>query len=79
MPLWLMWIGKMILLATIQIAAYSLMPKPKGPKPDEVKDLEEPTAEAGKPIPVIFGEVTVKEYNYLWVGDKQTVMRKVKS
>lgn len=77
MPPWLLMIGKMLLLSVIQIAAYALMPKPKGPKPDEVKELDEPTAEAGKPIPVVFGEMTVKEFNYLWTGDKQTLLKKV--
>lgn len=77
MPPWLIMLGKMLLLTVVQIAAYALMPKPKGPKPDEVKELESPTAEAGKPIQVIFGEITVKEYNYLWTGDKETVIREV--
>lgn len=74
---WLIWIAKMIVLAVIQVAAYALMPKPKGPKPDSVKELDQPTAEAGKPIPVIFGEVTVKEFNYLWTGDKEYYMEEL--
>lgn len=48
-----------------------LMPKPKTPKPDAAKDLDNPTAEAGKPIPVVFGTVTVKGLNVLWFGEKQ--------
>lgn len=73
----LAFLGKMLLLMVVQVAAYALMPKPKGPKPDEVRDLEEPTAEAGKPIPVIFGEVTIKEYNFLWTGNKEVVIKEV--
>lgn len=71
MPPWLIWIGKLVLLTFINIIAYAILPKPKGPKPDEFKELEYPTAEAGKPIPVVFGEVTVSEWNYLWYGDKE--------
>jgi hypothetical protein len=48
-----------------------LMPKPKTPKPDAAKDLENPVAEAGKPIPVVFGTITVKGLNVLWFGNKQ--------
>lgn len=77
MPPWLLWIGKMLLLTIIQIAAYALMPKPKGPKPDEFKDLESPKAEAGKPIPVVFGEVILSEWNLLWSGDIETVTSEV--
>ena len=55
----------------MQVVAYLLMPKPKQPKPDAARDLENPVAEAGKPIPVVFGTVTVKGLNVLWFGDKQ--------
>lgn len=63
----------------INIVAYVLMPKPKGPKPEAVAQMENPTAEAGKPIPVIFGTVLVKEVNILWSGDKSTNTYKVKA
>ncbi len=63
----------LVLLAiTVALAVlnYLLMPKPKAPKPEEVKDLEDPTSEAGRPIPVVFGTITVKGLNCLWYGDK---------
>lgn len=56
----------------INIVAYVLMPKPKGPKPDAVAQMDNPTADAGKPIPVVFGTVWMKEPNILWFGDKGT-------
>lgn len=73
MPFWL------LLLAVIALAAlnYLLTPKAKAPKPEEVKDLEDPTAEAGRPIPVIFGTITVKGLNFLWYGDKAKSTYKV--
>lgn len=58
---------------------YLLAPKVKAPKPDAAKDLEDPTAEAGRPIPVVFGTMTVKGLNVLWYGDKGQKTYKVKA
>lgn len=68
MPWWL------IIVAAVVATALSvlLMPKPKAPRPDATKDLENPTAEAGRPIPVPFGTITVKGLNNLWFGDKDS-------
>lgn len=59
--------------AAIVAVALTLIfrPKPKAAKPDSVKDLEDPTAEAGRPFPVVFGTITVKGLNVLWFGNKQ--------
>ncbi len=75
MPFWL------LLLAVVALAAlnYLLTPKPKAPKPEEVKDLDDPTAEAGRPMPVVFGSITVKGLNFLWYGDKGKDTYKVDS
>lgn len=54
----------------LMVLSYLIMPKPKGPKPPETKDIDDPVAEAGKPIPVVFGTVIVKGLNVLWFGDK---------
>jgi len=59
----------------LMIAGYLLQPKPKPNKPAEVTEMEGPTAEAGKPIPVIFGDIWVKSPNYLWWGDKTYASR----
>lgn len=59
----------------LQILGYMLMPKPKPEKPPSTDDLKDPTAEAGKPIPVVFGSVTLQSPNVLWYGDKQAVHR----
>lgn len=63
----------------ISIISYLIMPKPKAPKPEAAKDLEDPTAEAGRPIPVVFGTITVKGLNVLWFGDKSKRTYKVKA
>mgnify|MGYP003434569998 CR=1 FL=1 len=63
------WISLLIGLA-LNIIAYLIMPKPKQPKPPAAKDLEDPTAEAGRPMPVGFGTITVKGGNIVWFGEK---------
>lgn len=72
------WFIPLLVAAAISVVAYLIMPKPKGPKPGSVTDLENPTAEAGRPIPVLFGDMTVKGLNVLWFGDKGTVSYKIK-
>jgi len=63
---------------TLSAAAYLLGPKVKGPKPEQVQSMEAPTAEAGRPIPVVFGEKEVT-INVLWFGQNETKGRKVKA
>jgi len=54
------------------VLGYLLMGAPKSTKPDAVQDMEDPTAEAGRPIPVVFGEIEVSGLNIIWFGDKTT-------
>jgi hypothetical protein len=75
MPWW-------VLLAAVAVSivvSFLLRPKVKAPKPDSVKDLEDPSADAGRPIPVVFGTITVKGLNVLWFGDKSTRRYRVKA
>lgn len=62
----------------LNIIAYLIAPKPKAEQGAETKDLDDPTAEAGKPVPVVWGTMTVKGLNILWFGEKETVMKKMK-
>ncbi len=55
----------------LNVVAYMLMPKPKQAKPPEAQDGEDPVAEAGKTLPVVFGTMIVKELNVLWFGVKE--------
>lgn len=73
------WFIQLLIGLVLNIVAYLIMPKPKAPQPAETKDLEDPTAEAGRPLPVVFGSVRVKGLNILWFGEKKTVMRPLKS
>ncbi len=61
----------------LNIVAYLLAPKPKRDQPPETKDLDDPVAEAGKPIPVVFGTITVKGLNILWFGNKGHKERRI--
>lgn len=68
----------LLIAAALMVVAYLIMPKPKQQR-TEVKDLDDPVAEAGKPLPVLFGTMTIKGLNVLWFGEKSYVRKKVKA
>lgn len=51
------------------IISVALAPKPKAPRQATIDDFKIPTAQEGRPIPVIFGEVVVTGSNCVWYGD----------
>jgi hypothetical protein len=71
---WFVWL---LIAIAFQVVAFLLAPKPKKQQPPETKDLDNPVAERGKPVPVVFGTLTVKGLNVLWYGDKQYIKYKV--
>lgn len=72
------WIPLLIAIALL-VVSYVLMPKPKTPKPDAATEMDSPTADAGKPIPVPFGTLTITSPNCLWFGDKSMNTYKIKA
>lgn len=64
------WFISLLVGLVLNVVAYLIAPKPKQAKPAAAKDMDDPTAEAGRPIPVVFGTVTVKGLNTLWFGNK---------
>lgn len=60
------------ILVAAFVISYALAPKPPAPKPPELSDLQAPTAEEGKPIPVVFGDTWIKGSNVVWYGDLRT-------
>ncbi len=56
------------------IIGYMLMPKPKVQRP-EVTVMDDPTAEAGRTIPVLFGDRMITDPNFLWWGEKTYIER----
>jgi len=71
-----MWVYLALLVASVLISQ-ALAPKPPQPKPAALSDFDVPTAEEGRQIPVVFGEVWIKGSNVLWYGDlRSTPIRK---
>jgi len=64
------WYLVVIVVSTLISAA--LAPRPPKPKPAQLADVDAPTAEEGRPIPVVFGTVLVKSPNVVWYGDMRT-------
>lgn len=59
-----------LIIATVVAAvAISQMPGPIEPTPASLEDFQAPTAEPGRPIPVVFGTVFLKAPNVVWYGD----------
>lgn len=64
-----MWVQLVIAIIMI-VVSLLIAPKIKKAKPEAATDLDDPTAEAGRPIPVTFGTITTKGVNVLWFGEK---------
>lgn len=71
-------IAQIAIAVAMQIIGYLLLPKPPKEAPPELSDFEDPTAEAGRPIPVIWGSGTITGLNLLDFNDKAISSRKVK-
>lgn len=59
-------------LVVAAVISYALAPKPPAPPPPALEDFTVPTAEEGKPVPVVFGEVWITGPNVIWYGDLST-------
>lgn len=69
-------LGQLIVGLVLNFIGYLLMPKPPQ-QSQEVKDMEDPTADASRPLPVVFGSVSVRGPNIIWYGDKSKEKTKV--
>lgn len=67
--MWFLLVFSVVLAAGYAWGSYALAPKVPEQKPPNLADIETPTAEQGRPIPVIFGTVTTKSPNVVWYGD----------
>lgn len=61
-----------IYLVVSYLLTVALQPKPQTPKPASISDFDFPTAEEGRPVPVVFGTVLVTGPNVIWYGDLRT-------
>lgn len=57
----------MMIIASI--LSMVLTPVPPPPRAASLSDFKVPTAEAGRPVPVIFGTVMMKGPNVVWYGN----------
>ncbi len=62
-----MWWNLFIFIVGSFISA-ALAPRPPAPKPAALSDVDAPTAEEGRPIPVVFGAVLIRGSNVVWYG-----------
>lgn len=58
-----------VIVALIIGAAIAYSAKPPQPPPAEFEDFQVPTAEQGRPIPVVFGTVTITSPTVVWYGN----------
>lgn len=68
---------QLVIGVALQVLGYLLMPQSKSGNKREFDDMDDPTAQSGRPLPVIFGEHNVPDVNIIWFGDKSTVVREV--
>lgn len=59
----------LVVLVVSSLISAALAPKPPAPKPASLSDVDVPTAEEGRPIPVVFGAVLLRGANVVWYGD----------
>lgn len=64
----MIWVQVAWFIVTL-IASIALAPKPPKPRSASIEDFDLPTAEEGRPIPVVFGTMRVAGPNVLWYGD----------
>ena len=74
MPVWLI---QVLIAIAIDVVSYMLTPRPKQSRAAASQDLQDPTAETGKPIAKVFGTVLATSPNLLWYGDKSKTDREI--
>ena len=72
-----MWWYVVVFIVALVIA-YAAAPKPQSQPPAGLGDINAPTAEDGREIPVLFGTRELKGPNVVWFGHLRTVAVKKK-
>lgn len=65
-----MW-AQLVFAIVLAVISYALQPRPKMPVPAAATEMDNPTASAGTPLPVVFGTMTVKSANFLGYWAKE--------
>ncbi len=71
-----MWTIILYLIVIILAVVFAASAKGPETKPATLADVEAPTAEQGRAIPVVFGTVVLKSPNLVWYGDLKYIKRK---
>ena len=66
---WVNFVVQIVIVIVAAIVAIAMAPKPPMPKPAALEDFDVPTAEDGRPVAKVFGEVWITSPNNLWFGD----------
>lgn len=69
--MWLQILTSLIMMVISSALQSAAAPRAQQQDPEPGK-LDVPTAEEGRPIPVIFGTCIVKNSNTVWYGDAKT-------
>lgn len=73
-----MWLYFAVFVVTLA-ASYALAPKSQNAPAPAVGEVDLPTAEEGRTIPVLFGTRPINGANVVWFGDLKTVAIKSKA
>ena len=71
------WVYAIVFIASL-VVSYAMIPKPESRPPAELDEIQAPTAEVGREIPVLFGTRKMDAPNVVWYGDLRTVPVKKK-
>ncbi len=71
------WIAAVIFVGAL-VVAYTMQPKPETRPPAGLDEIQAPTAEVGREIPVLFGRRRFDGANVVWYGHLRTVPIKSK-
>lgn len=71
------WVAALFFVGAL-VAAYTMAPKPETRPPAGLDEIQAPTAEAGREIPVLFGRRKLEGPNVVWYGHLRTVAIKKK-
>ena len=72
------WFVQLIIGLAFLVASYLLAPKIKKSKGPAFEDPEDPQAEAGIPIPILFGRKRKRALNCIALADKSKTTKKVR-
>lgn len=63
------WVVYAVVFIIAVVLAVALAPGPPSQKPATLDEFQIPTAEPGRPVPVVFGTYVIKSPNVVWYGD----------